>query len=94
MRNPRLAVIGASGAQLAQIKILLANKGIDLVGQEEADATVDPEWVLSANDVVLEPNRDIDVPEVKAFDSGFNNDIQHWRGGSRGKGGKVKYTRN
>lgn len=92
MRNPKVAVIGASGSELAQIKIILAEKNIDLVDiPDDADAVVDTDWVLGHK-----MPESVDLPEAAecCTDSSYDDGAQHWRGGSRGKGGKIKYTRN
>lgn len=97
MRNPKIIVLGASGSGLAQIKILLASKNIDLVDVgEESDATVDADWVIDAIKAPdIKYNMVDDVPDI---DSCCNQNThykeeQSWRGGSRGKGGKIKYAR-
>lgn len=88
IRNPKLAVIGASSSELAQIKILLASKNIELVSCDEADVTVTPDWVLE--------NHEPRIPDIETCcaDDSYVDNTQHWRGGSRKKGGKIGYRRN
>lgn len=93
MRNPKVAIIGASSAELAQIKILLAGKNIDLVDAEEADAVVTADWVTEQR---LPELSDIPKPidlEECCTDRSYDDGVQDWRGGARGRKGKIKYRR-
>lgn len=93
MRNPKIVVIGASASELAQIKILLASKDIDLVElPDEADAVVDVDWVLK-NTVEYTASPDIPEVEVNCTEHDYDDGAQHWRGGARKKGGKIGYRR-
>ena len=94
IRNPKIAVIGASSSELAQIKVLLAAKNIDLVEltDEEVDATVTADWILDKKVVLGVMPEIIDMP-IDCTDTSYDDGTQHWRGGSRGKGGKIKYAR-
>ena len=92
MRNPKIAVIGASASELVQIAALLATKNIDLVElEEDADAVVDPDWVLNRT-LAIEMPEVIDITEC-CTGRDYDDGTQHWRGGSIGKGGKIKYRR-
>lgn len=100
MRNPKVVVTGATSEQMIQIKELLASKNIDLVDlPEEADATVDASWVLDERVVGIKSipyeKLMVEIPEIKecCIDSCNDQSENQWRGGSRGKGGKIKYAR-
>ena len=94
IRNPKILVIGASPEEMVQIKILLASKNIDLVElPREADAVVDANWVYEKNNNEVDalPST-LDSPtDVTCQD--YDDGKQHWRGGKRGRKGKIKYER-
>lgn len=100
VRNPRVVVVGATPSELAQIKIILAEKKIDLVEMpDEADATVDADWILrqglpSPEEVMgkTEDFRYLESPDETC--TSYDDGKQHWRGGARGRKGKIKYRRN
>ena len=97
IRNPKVCVTGASDEELVKIKELLKEKGIDLVDMpDEADAVVTPDWLLEkampCKELHVNIPESIDMTEC-CIDSSYIDGNQHWRGGSRGKGGKIKYTR-
>lgn len=97
MRNPRIAVTGASSEQLAQIKILLGEKDIDLIDladNEEVDAVVTADWVLEQKLPELADMPDPVMLEECCTDRSYDNGVQHWRDGARGRKGKIKYRRN
>ena len=94
MRNPKIYVTGASTEEMEKIKVLLTEKGIELVElPDDADATVDADWVLNRKVVLGNMPEVIDVTEC-CTEYDYDDGMQHWRGGSIGKGGKVKYRRN
>ena len=97
IRNPKVCVTGASDEELVKIKGLLKEKGIDLVViPDEADAIVTPDWLLDK--AIPYKKLHVDIPESIDIteccsDNSYIDGNQHWRGGSRGKGGKIKYAR-
>ncbi len=70
---------------------------------EDADATVGPQWVFGA--LVVDSgfcgHPDANVGRIPRFvesessctDYSYDDGKQHWRGGKRGRKGKIKYER-
>lgn len=121
MRNPRICITGGHGLALTTALLIMAEKNIDVVTADIADAVVDIDWVLDsvpieddfneADRMLIEAGRSVGkqglnrmlvesgfrnydgMPEPVACDDSYCDGVQHWRGGSRGKGGKIKYRR-
>lgn len=99
LRNPRIAIVGASESQMVEIKALMAANKIDIVKPHKADATVDADWILSTVNEVVKRQGVVDYLEKTISDKSCevsnysNGEDSHGRSGSRGKGGKIKYRR-
>ena len=87
----KIGVIGASGTELAQMKAVMAKMGHEVIAVSKDDIDNKDENELIAycghpllNVGVMNACCDLSTPKI---DSSF-------RGGSIGKGGKVKYRRS
>ena len=59
IRNPKVYVVGYTEEQLVEIKKVLKEKRIDLVTcQQDADASVTPDWIIGPKPEMVAPDMD------------------------------------
>ena len=87
----KIGIVGAGGAELAQMKIVMEKMGHEVIVMSDDDIKESNEREViaycghpSLNVGVMPECYDVSVPKI---DNSF-------RGGSIGKGGKVKYRRS
>ena len=84
----KIGIIGASGAELASIRIAMEKANHEVIVICEDDVKKSDAIVLSCGT----PLPDIGDCILEYKDDSYDDGTQHWRGGSRGKGGKIKYA--
>lgn len=100
--NPRVAVLGATAEQLADIRDTLAENGVEVVAVDEAETVVDVASQgnslekslkrVALSSALVEAELLIAEPVNNRLIQ-LANENHHGRSGSRGKGGKIKYRR-
>lgn len=82
-----IGIIGASGAELAAVRAALAKMSHEVIVICEDDVKRSDDVVLSCGHPLANTGEHLlEYVDVPAKDTSF-------RGGSRGKGGKIKYAR-
>mgnify|MGYP003668387145 CR=1 FL=1 len=92
MEKLKIAVIGATTDQLGTMKKLLEERGMELIDMPlDANVVVDKQWVTT---YIRERIPEVLLERSKKYSAKYLDTQDVSRGGSRGKGGKIKYRRN
>ena len=88
----KIGIVGAGGAELAQMKIAMAKMGYEVIVVSDDDIEEPSETERKAIAMCGHPLADIGIYCFPSEATALKID-NSFRGGSIGKGGKVKYKR-
>ena len=85
--SPQVLIVGAGNQGLrAALKILMSHS----ISVAVVDSINDVNENIDTSKLSICP---VDIPDIFKIKQKQKQDAQHWRGGSKGKGGKVGYER-